>query len=246
MNRKLATIFAASTLALIPACAQDDVNTSDKAAIEKIVRAYILENPEIIEEALIKLTTQQEQATAEEARAKIEANKDALYNNDADYFIGPADAEVAVVEFFDYRCGYCKRSLGWTMNLVDKYPGKVKVIFKELPILSPESETAAHAAIAAGEQGKYLEMHEALMELDNSSGFTDEAIDEAARSVGVDVEKMRADMQTAKVKKVIADSSALARKLGIGGTPNFLVGTESVPGADQAAVQRLIEAALKD
>lgn len=245
MNRKLATILAASSIALIPACAQESVNTADKAAVEEIVRAYILENPEIIEEALISLQTRQEVASAEEAQAAIKANFDKLYNNPDDYFIGPADAEVTVVEFFDYRCGYCKRSQEWTMDLVEKYPGKVKVVFKELPILSAESEKAAHAAIAAGKQGKYVEMHEALMALDNNTGFKPADIDRVAESVGVDVAKMRADMDSVKVRKIVSDSSALARELGIGGTPNYLVGLESVPGADQAAVERLIEVALK-
>jgi protein-disulfide isomerase len=126
------------------------------------------------------------------------------------------------------------------------YDNKVRVVFKEFPILSTESEKAAQAAIAAGKQGKYLEMHMALMELDNGSGFGPEAIDAAAESAGVDVAKMRADMKSIPVQKAVADAKSLARTLNITGTPNFIIGNEMVSGADTQRVEALIEAALAE
>jgi len=244
MNRKLAAAFAVTAIALTPACAQERVNTADKEAIEKIVSAYILEHPQIIEDALIKLSEQREQASAALSTEQIMANFDAIYNNEADYTLGPDDAPITVVEFFDYRCGYCKRSAEWTLKLPEKYNGKVRVVFKELPILSAESEKAALAAIAAGNQGKYIEMHMALMELDNGTGFGPDEIDKAAVSAGVDVTLMRADMKSLAVQTAVSNSKSLARTLGIDGTPNFMVGLQQVAGANTDAVEDMIAAEL--
>lgn len=246
MTRALYLAFAATAIALTPACAQSQVDTSDKEAIEKIVADYILENPQIIEDALIALSEQRAAEEAELARAAIADNQDALINNAGDFFVGPADAPVTVVEFFDYRCGFCKRSAQWALELPEKYDNQVRVVFKEYPILSAESEKAALAALAAGKQDKYVEMHMALMELDNGSGFGAEQIDAVAESVGVDVAKMRADMKSIDVQKTVADAKSLARTLGISGTPNFIIGTEQVSGADTRQVEALIESALAE
>lgn len=245
MNRILTAGLAATAIAMTPACAQERVDTANKAAIEEIVRAYILENPQIIEDALIELAQQNQVAEATRASEAIKDNYAALYNNPADYTIGPDDAPVTVIEFFDYRCGYCKRTAEWASKLPEKYDGKVRVIFKEIPILSAESEKAALAAVAAGKQGKYIEMHMGLMELDNNSGFGPEQIDAVAESVGVDVTLMRADMKSMPVQKTVSDAKSLARRLGIDGTPNFLVGNDQVAGADTDAVEALIDAALE-
>lgn len=246
MTRKLAPLTALALVALTPACAQGDVDVADKEAVEKIVREYILENPEIIEEALIALSQKQADAEAAAARAAIDDNRDAIFNSAADYAVGPEDAEITVVEFFDYRCGYCKRSLDWTMALPEDYDGNVRVVFKEFPILTAESEKAALAALAAGEQGKYAEMHSELMLLDNSTGFDADDIDAAAERAGVDVEKMRADMGSVRLQKVVADNKSLARKLGVDGTPAFFVGNEYVAGANEAGVNAAIRKALNE
>ncbi|MEM7328358.1 MAG: thioredoxin domain-containing protein [Pseudomonadota bacterium] len=246
MTRTFSMALAATAIALTPACAQGQVDTADKQAIEKIVYEYIMENPEIIEDALIALQAKRDAEEAALAMAAIADNQDALINNAADYSVGPADAPVTVVEFFDYRCGFCKRSAEWATELPEKYDNKVRVVFKEFPILSTESEKAALAAIAAGKQGKYIEMHMALMELDNGSGFGPDQIDAAAESVGVDVATMRADMKSIDVQKSVADAKSLARKLNITGTPNFIIGDEMVSGADIQQVEALIEVALAD
>lgn len=246
MTRAFYLAIAATAIALTPACAQSQVDTSDKEAIEKIVADYIMENPQIIEDALIALSEQRAAEEAQLARAAIADNQDALYNNAGDFFVGPADAPVTVVEFFDYRCGFCKRSAQWALELPEKYDNQVRVVFKEYPILSTESEKAALAALAAGKQDKYVEMHMALMELDNGSGFGPDQIDAVAESVGVDVAKMRADMKSIDVQRTVSDAKSLARTLGISGTPNFIVGTEQVSGADTRQVEALIESALAE
>lgn len=246
MPRTLSTLTALALVALTPACAQDDVDTADRAEIEQIVHDYILEHPEVIEEALVRLSARADEREAEAKREAIAANASEIYNSARDYAVGPEDAAVTLVEFFDYRCGYCKRSMEWTMGLPEEYDGEVRVVFKEFPILSAESEKASLAALAAGQQGKYAEMHRELMQLDNSTGFDPEDIEDAAKRAGVDVDKMRADMGSVRLQKIVADNKSLARKLGINGTPAFFVGDQMVPGADQASVKRLIEAELKE
>ncbi|MFN3214592.1 MAG: DsbA family protein [Henriciella sp.] len=246
MARTFSLALAATAIALTPACAQEQVGTADKEAIEKIVADYIMENPEIIEDALIALSEKRAAEEAEQARAAIAENQDALINNVADFSIGPADAPVTVVEFFDYRCGFCKRSAEWATELPEKYDNQVRVVFKEFPILSAESEKAALAAIAAGKQDKYIEMHMALMELDNGSGFGPEQIDAAAESIGIDIDTMRADMKSIEVQKTVADAKSLARELGITGTPAFVIGNEHVSGANIPQVEALIETALAE
>lgn len=244
MQKFLPAVVALGVIALTPACAQQSVEGVNKDAVEQIVRDYILENPEVIEEALIALQAKREAEAEEATREAFAANSDALFNTATDYSIGPADAPVTVVEFFDYRCGFCKRSTEWAMDLSESYDGQVRLVFKELPILSAESEKAALAALAAGKQDKYFEAHVALMELDNSSGFDTEAIDSAVEAVGVDIAKMRADMDSVDVQRQLAEMRSLARTLDITGTPYFIIGTSQVPGADEDAVRALIDAEL--
>jgi len=231
---------------LMPACAQSNVDASDKEAIEQIVRDYILDNPEIVQEALIALTEKERAVEAERTTALIVENAAALFEDPLDNSIGPADAPITVVEFFDYRCGYCKRSTDWVVSLPEKFDNKVRVVFKEMPILSPESEKAAHAAVAAGNQGKYLEMHLGLMELESRSGFSSDDIDAVAEAAGVNVQKMRADMASIEVQRIVSRSKSLARAINVDGTPNFIVGTTQVVGADVNRVEQLIEAALAE
>lgn len=246
MTRTLSMTLAATAIALTPACAQEQIDTASREAIEQVVYDYIIENPEIIEDALIALTEKRQFEEDQKIRDAIAENTSKLLDSPGDYSIGPDDAKVTIVEFFDYRCGYCKRSASWATGLPEKYDNQVRVIFKELPILSTESEKAALAAIAAGKQGKYIEMHMGLMELDNGSGFGPEMIDEVADSIGLDVAKMRADMKSVDVQKTVADSKSLARTLGITGTPNFIIGTEFVGSADITQVEALIQTALAD
>ena len=247
MATRFNTGLAAALVFTASACAQGDAETTmDREAIEEIVHQYIVDHPEVIEEALVALSTQAEERDAAAAQDAIRSNFDAIYSSEHDYAIGPDDAPVTVVEFFDYRCGYCKRSMEWTMDLPDAHDGKVRVVFKEFPILSPESEQAALAALAAGQQGKYAEMHRELMDMDNATGFKPDDIDGAAERAGVDVGQMREDMDSVALKKVIADNKSLARKLGVDGTPAFFIGEALVPGANQPMVTSLIEDELSN
>jgi len=240
------SIFALglAALLLLPACAQGGGGQS-KAEIEQIVREYILANPEIIEEALIALTEKERAQQASAARSAITDNRDKLYNLASDYSVGPADAPITVVEFFDYRCGFCKRSAQWVADLPETYNGQVRVVFKELPIFGGISETAALAALAAGRQDRYLEMHLALMSVTSNDDLTEAKIDELAGEIGINVQQMRADMASQQVKQQLAEMQALGRALSVGGTPGFFIGDEVIEGANMPRIEQVIEAQLE-
>ena len=246
MNFKLTSMMAAGSALALTACADNSAPaTADREAMEQVVREYILDNPEIIEEALIKLAAKQKAAASAEAQHAIASNFDAIYNNPGDYSIGPADAEITVVEFFDYRCGWCKRSTDWIQALPKEYDGKVRVVFKELPIFGGISETASLAALAAGKQDKYLEFHLALMDIKNNNDLTEAKLDEVAEDVGMNVQKMRADMKSMDIQRKLADSKQLARTLGVEATPSFFIGNEFIEGANRDRVNELIKEGLK-
>lgn len=238
MIRPILMTSALVAIAAIPACAQETPGSVDRAEVESIVRAYILENPEIIEEALILLTEKQEAEKEEAARVAMAERSDDLFNDTRDFSIGPEDAELTIVEFFDYRCGYCKASLDWVQALPEDTDGKVRVVFKEFPILSAESEQAALAALAAGEQGLYNEMHAGLMK--SRSSFKEADIDKIAEEVGVDVQRMRADMKTSDVREHLADVRGLAQAIGTTATPTFIIDGQLIAGFDKARLEAIV------
>jgi len=145
------------------------------------------------------------------------------------------------VEFFDYRCGYCKQTFPEVMKAVEA-DGNIRLVLKEFPILGADSFLAAQAAIASIEQGKYLEFHTALMS--SRGGLTMERIRSIATDVGLDLEKLEADMKKDAVRAVVEKNYALAKQLGISGTPAFVIGDEFIPGViSSEQMQALIAAA---
>jgi len=146
---------------------------------------------------------------------------------------------MTVVEFFDYHCGYCKLAF----NTMNEFPSKdwsdVRTIYVEFPILREESTSAARAALAAAKQGKYTEIHNAFMEA--REVISDEMIAETARSNGLDVDQLLADMKSPEISQTISRNLELASKIGVSGTPAFLINKEMVSGADMARVQKLVK-----
>ena len=149
---------------------------------------------------------------------------------------GNPKGDITVVEFFDYNCGYCKRGFHNIRELIEK-DSNVRVVFKELPILSKDSEEAAKIALAARAQGKYWELHQAL--IDSKGRVTEAFALETAGKLGLDVEKLKADKDSDAVKGELARVEALARKMNITGTPHFLVGSEAIGGAPEDLLDQL-------
>ena len=196
--------------------------------IKELALQAILENPQIIMEA-VAILDQERGAQQAEAHAQTLAQQRNLLENDPNApFMGNADAGTVVVEFFDYNCPYCKRAANDVKALLAA-DSDIKVVYREWPILGEGSVLAARAALAAHAQGKYEEMHWALMEI---QGRAEEAsILAAARSVGLDVAKLIDDMESDAVNSHLAVSQGLARDLGFTGTPAFVIGDALVPGA---------------
>jgi protein-disulfide isomerase len=214
----LALLFAATAAVF----AFSPAPPTSRAGVEQVVRNYLLENPEILIEMQQRLETNEEaarQQAREAALAKVGPAR--LVDPMVAFTEGPADAKVTVVEFFDYQCGYCKASLPAMKAALAKHPN-VRFSFVEYPILSEQSLVAARAAVAARRQpGKYIPFHLALME--TTGDLPEERIFSIAEMTGIDVIKLRLDMEDPSVLESLQASRALAEELGVDGTPSFLI-----------------------
>lgn len=232
MLKRISTVAAAAALipaalAGSPALAKDGFNDSQKKELRKIIREYLVKNPEVIVEALREMRRREEARKVAAAKKAISESRDALLKNASDPVGGNKKGSVTVVEFFDYNCGWCKRTYSH-MKAAVKSDGDVRIVYKEFPILAPSSRLAAQAALAAKKQGKYEIMHDMLM---THRGTLDEAqIMAIAEKAGLNVRQLKTDMKSPEVEAAIAANMALARKLNIGGTPAFVIGGKLIPG----------------
>jgi protein-disulfide isomerase len=196
-----------------------------KAEVEKIIESYLLNNGDKI---LKSVDDYQRKSMQDKADAAIKQNAEALFGDPRTPFIGNEKGDVTVVEFFDYNCGYCKHALPEIQALIES-DKNVKVILKDLPILGPSSETAAKWALAAHKQGKYFAYHTKLMQ--NTGKISDDLLEKFAKDLGLDVAKMKADIEGTEILLQLEKDRSLASDLGIGGTPAFLIGNHLIPGA---------------
>ena len=197
-------------------------------AIRQIIRDYLLEHPEVLIEAGQALQAKRAAEEAEQAKHVIRRYRDELFSDPEAPVAGNPDGAIALVEFFDYRCGYCRR-VKPTVEALLAENDDLRVVFKEFPILGPESTLAAQAALAARGQGSYEAFHWALMETEGS--FDMEHILSVARSVGLDTERLARDMEEPALDALIERNAVLANALGISGTPAFVIGERVIGGA---------------
>lgn len=220
------------------------LSSDQRDEVRGLVREYILENPEIITEAITLLQLRQEEAKLEEQSTTIIAYEAEIINPPEGTIIGDPDGDVTVVEFFDYNCGYCKSVLPAVMNKL-RTDRHVRLVLKEFPILGPTSVMASKAALASRKQGKYSDFHQALMA--HKGGFTNSTILSIAQSVGLDSTLLKTDMDDPEIEQIIETNRALARELQISGTPAFIIGTTVIPGAiSEERLTELIENARND
>ena len=235
-------ISAMFALALLASPAVPQIAENDKRAIEDIVRQYILDNPEIIADAITRLRQRDRLARAQsQARARDE-NAARIYHNPLTPEMGNPNGDVTVVEFFDYQCGYCKRVFPVFKKVIAS-DRNLRVLMKELPILGPVSRFAARASMAAEKQGKFFAYHAALMEL--SGRLTEKRVIQTARRVGLDIEILVRDMADPAIESYLDQTLELAQALGINGTPAFLFGDQLVPGAIEEDRMRALIAAAR-
>jgi len=202
----------------------------DKAAQQALVRETLLNDPEIIREAFIALQNREQEAqTAARKQALAESAQD-VFHSAADFVAGNPDGDVTLVEFFDYNCAYCRGALADMNKLLETDPN-LRFVLKEFPILSPGSVEAAKISIAVlkEDRDKFLEFHRTLL---SSRGQVDGARAlEVAGELGLDVDQLKKDAAHPEVDDVLGDSQRLAVKLGVNGTPGYVVGDEVIPGA---------------
>ncbi|MCY1707677.1 DsbA family protein [Pannonibacter sp. SL95] len=211
-----------------PALAQD--KPLDKAAIEAIVKDYLLNNPEVVRDALVELD-RREKAEAEAATAKLVGDSSGiLFNSTRQVVLGNPKGDVTLVEFFDYNCGYCKRAMSDMERLIEEDPN-LRVVLKEFPVLGQGSIEAAQVAIAVNTVApdKYGAFHSALM---SNRGKADRAIAlEMAKDAGVPSKDIEAAIRSDEVLATLEEVYGLANQLGLSGTPAYVIGNEVIPGA---------------
>ncbi len=237
MKRIAILALAATTALTAPSYAAE----LDEARVKELVFEAIRENPDIIREAIAMLQAAEEAAQAQAAAAALTDQRNLLESDPNAPVLGNPDGDVTVVEFFDYNCGYCRRVFSNVHALVESDPN-IRVVMREWPILGEESVFAARASLAARNQGKYEEFHNALM---GNRGRANEAtVMRVAEELGMDVDKLRQDMDSPEVSAHLQTSQQLTQALGFNGTPAFVFGNELVPGAiELEQMQALVEQA---
>jgi len=202
--------------------------TGDRAKIEAIVKDYLLKNPAVLRDSLLAMERLQKEQERLAASKSIIENADAVFRSEHDYVAGNPDGKVTMVEFFDYNCSFCKRAMNDVLKLMET-DKDLRMVMKEFPILGPGSVYAARAALASKKQDKYWDFHLAMLK---SKGALNQAkVDAIATSIGIDVDKLKADMDAPEVAKAIGEAHALADKMGIRGTPAFVIADQLIPGA---------------
>ncbi len=228
----VAAIVTAATVLIVWRLAPGVVDAPLPALEEKkvidIVHDYLTKNPEILVEMTTELDKRQQAEQAEQQQKVISDNADAIFRSPGSFSAGNPEGDVNVVEFFDYNCGFCRRALPDVVKLIDN-DDKVRVVFKELPIFGEESEDAAKGALAAGKQGKYFEMHQKLY---SEPGKADKSKAlKIAQELGLDVPQFETDTASPEVQQALDEAKDLAQKLGLQGTPFYLIGDRNIPGA---------------
>lgn len=225
---------------------------AQKKEIEKVVHDYLVANPEVLLEVSQALQQKQQQNMQQQAQSAIKENTDQLFQGKT-AVAGNPKGNVTLVEFFDYQCIHCKKMSPIIDGLIKKDSG-LRVVYKEFPIFGKSSEEASRAALAAGMQGKYQAMHNALISVDKR--LNNQIVMDAAKSLGLDMKKFKLDMESKEITAALDANRELAEKLHLMGTPAFIIastpdgqfkaGSEPsfIPGAaSKESLQELIKKA---
>lgn len=237
---------AACLMTASPVLAQgfdlSNMTEDQKAAFGAAVRDYLLENPQVIMDAVAKLEDMQAQEQVANDAALVQTHMEALVNDGYSWVGGNPDGDFTIVEFMDYRCGYCRKAQPEVSELIEK-DGNIRLIIKEFPILGDASVLSSRFAVAtqivAGNDA-YEQVHEALIALDGQPG--DAQLQRMAETLGLDYAAIKAEMDSAEVTRRITETRALAQAMQISGTPSFVFGKEMVRGyAPLAAMEQIVE-----
>ncbi len=239
----LATLGLCSALSVsATGFAAETLSPAQKVEVQQIIGSYLKENPQVVIDAIQAWRQQQEAAETAilkeaitELMAEARDTKSPVWGNPR--------GNTIVVEFFDYNCPYCKKVFPSMEKLIAD-DGEIKIVMKELPVLGPDSEYAAKAALAAQIQGKYNQFHARMM--GKGGRLSRDGVLAAAKAVGLDLEKLQKDMESVQVQQELERSSVWAQRLGVNGTPAFVIGEELIPGAiDGQRMKHYVELARK-
>jgi protein-disulfide isomerase len=241
--RLLTCLVAAGLVVSSLAGAAEKVTPAKKSAFEQIIHDYILQHPEVIVEALQSAEDKMKAQGEESARAAVVERRQELLDDPTAPIAGNPKGDVTIVEFFDYRCPYCKQ-VEPALEALLKEDHELRIVYKELPILGKDSVYATRVALAARKQAGYDKFHAAMMA---AKGQIDEkVILQVAADSGLDVERLKSDMPASEIDDIIKRNYDLAQALDIRGTPAFVIGGELVPGAiDIETMKRKIAAVRK-
>jgi protein-disulfide isomerase len=228
-------IVLSAALALTAALALSGCQKSNDADFGKRVHAYLMEHPEVIREAADRLQDKERAALAKASTDALGKYRSQLERDPRDFVANP-DGKLTVVEFFDYRCGYCKIAAPQVLQLIRENPD-VRFVFKEFPIFGDVSDTAAKLALTPQVKAKGLEVYQGWM---GEKALTDAALDRHLAAAGVDPVAARKAADDPAIARQILDTRALASGLHLEGTPAFVIGDTLVPGADLTAVRAAI------
>lgn len=202
-----------------------------KGSIEQIVKDYLLRNPEVVQDAIEELERRQQVAQRAASALALKEERASLTSSPHDVVIGNPSGDVTLVEFFDYNCGYCKRAKGDVDALIKADP-QLRVVLKEYPVLGPESAEASRLAVAAKAQlspEQARTFHNRLME--TSGRVNGERVLAVARELGLDLERLRREAQQPSIGNVLQENARLGERLGITGTPAFVLEQDIITGA---------------
>ncbi len=206
------------------------LSDAQKSEVEDIVKDVISENPELLMASLKSMEKKMYEKQMAKAAEGLKNYKKELLEDKNSPVAGAKNAKVTIVEFFDYHCGYCKK-VAPTMKRVLEEHDDVRIVFKEFPILSPDSHNAARAALAVYslKPEKYFDFHQMLME--HRAEYSDATLQDFASKLGIDAEDLQKAMKSDAIEDELKQATDLAQKLGIQGTPAIIVGDELIPGA---------------
>jgi protein-disulfide isomerase len=221
-------------------------NPDQKAAIEQIVKDYIMAHPEVVQDALLELDRRQKEAENAAVKTALKTEEKALYDTKAGVVVGNPDGDVTLIEFFDYNCPYCRKAMT-TLDALIKGDPKLRVLLRDLPIVHPpESIEVAKIALAARNQlqsDKFWEFHKRLFSA--SRLVAKPQAMQAAKDMGLDMARLEKDADSDAVKAALADSDRLSQVLNLRGTPAFVIGGEVVFGAQEDADMKAQIAAVR-
>jgi protein-disulfide isomerase len=232
MKRALPLLAALAALTLAGCQKADD------AVFGQRVHAYLMAHPEVIREAVQKLQENEQAAAAKASTDAVRKYRAQLESDPRDIVVNP-NGKVTLVEFFDYRCGYCKLAAPEVAKIVQQNPD-VRFVMKQFPIFGEVSDTAAKIALTPQGKAKGLALYKVLFD---EKALDDDILDRDLRSVGIDPAQARKAAQASDIERQLLDTRALAQNLKIEGTPAFVVGDTLIPGADIAALRTAVAAA---